>query len=211
VSAEAFIAVAGILGALAVGVVSPGPSFVLVARMSVALSRRDGLAASLGMGLGGVMFAALALAGLIAVLAQVPWLYLALKLTGGLYLLYLAVQIWRGASAPVVINERAVSRAGWWRSFWLGLATQLSNPKTAVIYGSVFAAFLQAETPAAMAVVLLPLIFLLETGWYAAVALVFSAGRPRAAYLKAKAWIDRIAGAVMAALGLRLIAEAARP
>src|SRR4051812_24434035 len=70
--AEALLAIAGILGALAVGVVSPGPSFVLVARTAVALSRRDGLAASIGMGLGGVIFAALALAGLIAVLAQVP-------------------------------------------------------------------------------------------------------------------------------------------
>jgi threonine/homoserine/homoserine lactone efflux protein len=57
---------------------------------------------------------------------------------------------------------------------------------------------------------LLPLIFALEAGWYAVVAALFSAGRPRALYIAAKLWIDRIAGSVMAALGLRLIAETSR-
>jgi len=57
----------------------------------------------------------------------------------------------------------------------------------------------------------LPLIFLVETGWYAVVAAVFSAGGARAAYLGAKAWIDRSAGAVLGALGLRLIFETGRP
>ena len=204
------LAVVGILGALVVGIVSPGPSFVLVARVAVALSRRDGLAAAVGMGLGGVIFAALALVGLIAVLAQVSWLYLGLKLAGGLYLLYLAVQIWRGATAPIVVGDGGAWMRGWQRSFWLGLATQLSNPKAAVVYASVFAALLPPDPPAAMFVILLPLIFVMETAWYAAVAAVFSAGRPRAAYLRAKAWIDRVAGAVMAALGVRLIVEAAR-
>jgi threonine/homoserine/homoserine lactone efflux protein len=54
--------------------------------------------------------------------------------------------------------------------------------------------------------ILLPaLLFLVEGGWYAAVALAFSTSKPRAAYISAKGWIDRIAGAVMAGLGLRLI------
>ncbi len=49
-----------ILGALSIGAMSPGPSFVMVVRVSVAASRRDGLAAALGMGFGGLLFAALA-------------------------------------------------------------------------------------------------------------------------------------------------------
>ena len=43
----------GIAGALAVGVVSPGPSFVMVARTAVSLSRIEGVAAAFGMGVGG--------------------------------------------------------------------------------------------------------------------------------------------------------------
>jgi threonine/homoserine/homoserine lactone efflux protein len=201
-----------ILGGLFVGVVSPGPSFVLVARVSVARSRRDGLAAALGMGVGGVVFGSLALLGLNAVLAEIGWLYLALKLAGALYLIYLAIGLWRAADKPLDAGAIAsAGEAGHGRSFRLGLATQLSNPKGAVFYASVFAALLPQHPPLGMVLALPPLLFCLEAGWYALVALAFSAGRPRRLYLGAKRWIDRIAGAVVGMLGLRLMIEAVRP
>jgi threonine/homoserine/homoserine lactone efflux protein len=65
---QEFVALAGIIGALAVGVVSPGPSFVMVARLAVATSRASGLGAAVGMGMGGVVFAVTALFGLQAIL-----------------------------------------------------------------------------------------------------------------------------------------------
>src|SRR5690349_7693268 len=135
---EATLAILSILGALLIGAASPGPSFVLVARTSIALSRRDGLAAALGMGIGGVIFGALALLGLNALLTQVAWLYAGLKIAGGLYLLYLAVAIWRGADKPIVVPKTAAGETatGAARSFYYALATQLSNPKTAGVYGS---------------------------------------------------------------------------
>lgn len=205
------LALLSILGALTVGAVSPGPSFVLVARTSIAVSRRDGLAAALGMGVGGVVFCALALLGLHAVLAAVPALFVALKVVGGLYLAYLGVRIWQGARQPIAVPDTAGGAArGVARSFGFALATQLSNPKTAVVYASIFAALLPADPPLWVSAVLPPAIFAIEAGWYALVAVAFSAGRPRAAYLRFKAWIDRAAGAVMAALGVRLVAEAMR-
>lgn len=205
------LALLSILGALAVGAASPGPSFVLVARTSIAVSRRAGLAAALGMGVGGVAFAALALLGLHALLTQVGWLYLALKIAGGLYLVHLAVRIWRGASEPIHVPDGAVETNGALRSFWIGLATQISNPKTAIVYGSIFAALLPDAPPAWTLLALPPAVLLIETGWYAIVAVAFSAGRPRAAYLRSKLWIDRLAASVIGALGIRLVVEAARP
>jgi threonine/homoserine/homoserine lactone efflux protein len=201
---ETFAALAGIAGALALGTMSPGPSFLMVARTAIARSRADGLAAAFGMGVGGVLFAAAALLGLQAVLLAVPSLYVALKILGGAYLVFIGVMVWRGARQPVDIDEArpAERRAG---AFWLALATQLSNPKTAVVYASVFAALLPAEVPLWATLVLAAVIFALETGWYAIVALALSAPSPRAGYLRFKVWIDRAAGAVMAVLGLRLI------
>ena len=58
------IAVLAIAGAIAVGAASPGPSFVMVVRTAIAKSRRDGIAAALGMGTGGVAFCLMALLGL---------------------------------------------------------------------------------------------------------------------------------------------------
>jgi threonine/homoserine/homoserine lactone efflux protein len=67
---SAQLALISILGTLAIGAISPGPSFVVVVR-AAALSRRDGLASALGMGLGGMVFSGLALGGLQALLMQV--------------------------------------------------------------------------------------------------------------------------------------------
>ena len=200
-----------ILGAIVVGAASPGPSFVFVTRTAIALSRRDGLAAALGMGFGGVTYGALGLFGLQAILAQVEWLYLALKVLGGLYLLWLAFGLWRTAHQPIVVPKAADGRpASARRSFTLALITQLSNPKAAIVYGSIFAAFLPPQVPGWTFAVLLPAIFTIEVGWYTIVALLFSADRPRAAYLRWKRWFDRGAGTVMGALGIRLILGAGR-
>jgi threonine/homoserine/homoserine lactone efflux protein len=206
---QAHLAMLSILGALLIGAISPGPSFVLVARMSVALSRLDGLAAALGMGMGGVVYGGLALIGLQALLARVEWLYLGLKVAGGLYLIHVAVKLWRGAAHPIdTVGGRGPDGAGVARSFWLALGTQLSNPKTAIAYASIFAALLPPQPPLWMIVALPPLILVVEAGWYAVVALAFSSGGPRGAYLRAKRWIDRLAGSVMAILGARLILDA---
>ncbi|MDF3887584.1 LysE family transporter, partial [Cupriavidus basilensis] len=89
---DAFTSTLAIGGALALGAVSPGPSFVMVARAAIARSRADALHMALGMGLGGVVFAAAALLGLKLLLAAVPWLYMAMKVGGGLYLVYLGVR-----------------------------------------------------------------------------------------------------------------------
>lgn len=209
---SSLVALLAILGTLAVGAISPGPSFVLVVRTSIAQSRRHGLAAALGMGAGGVVFAALALLGLQALLMQAAWLYLALKIAGGAYLIFLAIKLWRAAGEPIAVgvnNNAAEVRPG--RSFLMGLMTQLSNPKTAVVYASIFAALLPAQPPLWLVLALPPLVFAVEAGWYAAVALLFSSPRPRSVYLRSKRWIDRTAGAVLGALGVRLMLEGARP
>lgn len=200
---------ASIFAAMLVGAMSPGPSFVVVSRIAISRSRIDGLAAALGMGVGGVMFSVLALAGLTALLTQFAWLYLVLKLAGGAYLVYIAYRIWRGASEPLELAATVEDRSSLRRSFSTALLTQLSNPKTIIVYASIFAAFLPQSVPLGVVIGLPIGIFIIEAGWYSAVALAFSSRRPRQAYLAAKAWIDRTAGAVMAGLGLRLILSAA--
>jgi threonine/homoserine/homoserine lactone efflux protein len=204
------LAILAIAGSLAIGAASPGPSFVMVVRTAVAKSRRHGLAAALGMGIGGVAFCALALFGVQAVFARAEWLYAGFKIAGGAYLLFLAFRIWRGAAAPLDVATTAMKPEGALRSFALGLATQLSNPKTLVFYGSVFAALLPRHLPVWGYFVLPPVVMMIESGWYTLVALAFSLSRPRAVYLRWKRWIDRCAATVMAGLGLKLIFSTVR-
>jgi threonine/homoserine/homoserine lactone efflux protein len=206
---ELAVAVLSVAGAITLGAMSPGPSFVMVARTALSVSRRDGIAAALGMGVGGALFALAALLGLHLVLASVPALYAAVKLFGGGYLIYLGCRIWGNAGVPLaaVESEPAERPGAWWRSLFLGLGTQLSNPKTAIVYASVFIALLPREAPLWVVVTLPLTVFCIEAGWYSVVALALSARAPRALYRRSKRWIDRTAGGVMLLLGVKLLAD----
>ena len=156
------------------------------------------------------MFACLALLGLNGLLLTVPSLYLALKIAGGLYLAYLGIRIWRGARQPLAVTSGAIDSPthSMSKSFALALTTQISNPKAAIIYGSVFAAFLPAAPSIAFNVSVAAVVFLIETGWYSLVAVALSSHRPRQVYLRYKTWLDRAAGGVMMALSVKLVSSA---
>ncbi|MEL0658605.1 LysE family translocator [Psychromonas arctica] len=206
---EIILPLISILGVMSIGIMSPGPSFILVARTAVANSRADGLATAIGMGGGAIFFATLALLGLQAVLLSVPTLYMALKILGGAYLLYLAVVMLRGSKQTIDINDGLSKKPSkTYQSFKIGLITQLSNPKTAIFYGSVFAALLPENLSVSMILILVLMLFILEAGWYSIVALVLSSNTPRKIYLNSKATLDRLASLVIGGLGLKLIIDA---
>jgi threonine/homoserine/homoserine lactone efflux protein len=206
---EIIAALLGILGVMSLGIMSPGPSFVLVARTAVGSSRADGLATAIGMGVGALFFATLALLGLQAVLLSVPTLYMALKILGGVYLFYLAVVIWRGSKQTIdIVNGSGEKPSKVYQSFKIGLITQLSNPKTAIFYGSVFAALLPENLSISLVLILVLMLFILEAGWYSIVALVLSSSTPRRVYLNSKTVLDRLASFIIGGLGLRLIIKA---
>jgi threonine/homoserine/homoserine lactone efflux protein len=183
---------------------------MFVTRTSVAISRRDGLAAAVGMGLGAATISSLALLGVRVVLAQAQWLYATFKILGGIYLLYLAWRVWRGAKLPANSPDGTAQSSDARRSFLLALATQFSNPKTLIVISGILAALLPSVVPKWMYIAI-PLINLLtDTGWYAFVAIAMSSTTPRLAYLRAKTSIDRTVGGVLGALGLRLLFEGAK-
>jgi len=206
-----FTALLTLIAALAIGVISPGPSFLMVARVAVASTRSRGVATALGMGAGGALFGAAALLGLQGIFSAVPALYVGLKVLGGLYLCYLGALIFHSARQKLVVTGDTAAAGTAVGSFWLGFTTQISNPKTAIVYASVFAALLPQHFTAAFAAVLLLIVFSVEAGWYALVAFVLSSSVPQQAYLSLKTWIDRTAGLVMFGLGLKLVSSAARP
>jgi len=210
---DPIVSLFSILGALILGAISPGPSFLFVARTAVAVSRRSGIASAIGMGLGASIVCTLALLGVRAVFARAEWLYVGFKLLGGIYLCYLAWRIWRGAKGAASVSAEplpAPTRTGVIRSLWLALATQLSNPKTLIVISGIFAALLPRQIPAWMYWTIPLIDLVLETSWYAFVAVALSSTGPRLVYLRAKAMIDRTAGCVLGVLGLRLIFESAK-
>nr|WP_218946120.1 MULTISPECIES: LysE family translocator [unclassified Acinetobacter] len=184
---------------------SPGPTSIYVAKNSIAISRKHGLFTALGTGFGAAIFGLLAVLGLQAFLLAVPSAYLALKICGGLYLLWMAFKIIKHAKEPIEAGNSSSSQMSLHRAFTTGLITQLSNPKIAIVLASIFTALLPKEIPTYFYFVLPVLCFFIDAGWCSLVAVALSAEKPRKVYLKFKAGFDRAAGAVMTVLGLKLI------
>ena len=203
----AVLSVVSIGAALGLGAISPGPSFILVARTAVASSRRAGIGAALGMGAGSLVFAIIALLGLQTLLTAVPVLWLALKTLGGLYLLWMAYKMFRGARAPLNLELPGSNGKTMKRAFLTAFTTQISNPKTALVFSGVFAALLPPQIGTGM-LIAIPLVAMTIDGlWYLFVAFALSSRGPRNTYLRFKAPLDRLGGTVMAALGIRLIVK----
>lgn len=202
---ESFWILGSIAAALLLGAMSPGPTSIYVAKNSIAISRKHGLFTALGTGLGAAIFGLLAVLGLQAFLLAVPSAYLALKICGGLYLLWMAFKIIKHAKEPIEAGHASSSQMSLRRAFTTGLITQLSNPKIAIVLASIFTALLPKDIPTYFYFVLPVLCFFIDAGWCSLVAVALSAEKPRKVYLKFKAGFDRAAGAVMTVLGLKLI------
>lgn len=203
---QAYMSVIAITGALAAGTVSPGPSFIYVARNAISLSRQHGFATALGMGSGACIFALVALLGLQAVFTAVPFAFWLLKIVGGAYLVYLASKILRHARQPLQhLNNDQADNMTLGRAYLFGVLTQISNPKTAIVFAGVFSALLPQEIPAYFYAAIPFAAFCVDAGWYFIVAFVLSSEAPRKAYLRFKAVFDSTAGCVMGLLGLKLI------
>ena len=195
-----------IAGVLFVGAMSPGPSFMVVARMSLSQSRAHGIATAFGTGFGVSIFAVLASFGVTTLLQKVPSAFLVFKILGGLYLLYLAWRIWQGASQPLLTEpDSDKTSISLYNAFSQGLITQVSNPKTALVIAGVFAAFIPVIPPENTAWYVAIIAFVIDFFWYALVALSLSTKRSRAVYQRAKSGFDRTAALFLAAVSVRLI------
>src|SRR5262245_37514993 len=113
-------------------IVTPGQDMVLVMSRSIAQGAAAGVATAAGVSVGLVGHTLLATLGLGAVLRTSEWLFIALKLVGAAYLIYLGVGLLRTRRAELVVQVSA--RRSGWRLFFDGALSNVSNPKIAVFY-----------------------------------------------------------------------------
>jgi threonine/homoserine/homoserine lactone efflux protein len=197
-----------ILGGLAIvhllAVASPGPSTLLVIQTAAVAGRRGGLLAAFAMMVGALLWAMAALFGLQALFARFDWLYVGFRIAGALYLIYVAVMLWRHSGDPLPEMTVGTRRLIGWQGFLRALLLQLGNPKIMVFFGSIFLSLLPQNLPAWMDGAVLAIVALNEFTWFALLALLFSGDGARAFYRRIKLWLDRVMGGVLGALGVKL-------
>lgn len=184
-----------ILGALA----SPGPAVIAMLRASLGSGQRAGWLCGLGLSVGATFWSLLAILGLSALFAVVPWAFLALKIAGGAYLIWLALSLWRNADTPVQTDAPQGLNG-----FKLGLVTNMANPKAVVFIAAIFTTVFPAMPTGTSAALVLGNHLALELAFYSILTVGLTIPAIRAAYLRFKAVFDRAAAAVLGGMALRI-------
>lgn len=203
-------ALAAILAAFFIVAVSPGPATLAVSTVSAASGRRSGILFGCGLGVGLAFWGLVAATGLGAVLQTTTHLLAALKIAGGLYLLWLAYGSARSARRR---DKRAngnagAALAGQGRWFARGLMLNLSNPKAVVAWMAALSVGLGADSGWAGVAVATAGCISIGFAIYAAYAAAFSVSAVMQGYARVRRWIDGMVAALFALAGLALIRSA---
>jgi threonine efflux protein len=180
----------------------PGFNVVLLAQLAGGQSRTAAIAAVAGMTTATLAWASLAVMGIGIVFSTHPALRQAAQIAGGLYLLYLAFNLWRAGAAKVSKPQGELSKVA---AFRIGFMTSALNPKIALFYGSVFATSLP-QSPSWLHVVgAVAVVYCNSMVWHTSLAVALSQKTVQRAYLRNFTRLTKASGAVVGAFGLRLI------
>lgn len=180
----------------------PGFNVVLLAQLAGGQSRAAAFAAVGGMTTATLAWATLAVMGIGAVFSAHPTLRQAAQVAGGLYLLYLAYNLWRSGTSAASVPQGTLSNAA---AFRVGFMTSALNPKIALFYGSVFATALPPSPSWVHVASAVAVVYLNSIVWHTSLAVAFSQKAVQRAYLRNFARLTKVSGAVVGAFGLRLI------
>jgi threonine/homoserine/homoserine lactone efflux protein len=185
----------------------PGPAMLYAAAQALARGRWSGLMASLGIHCGGYVHVAAAAAGRSILFHAVPVLYMALKLAGAAYLIWLGAALMLAKRRDEAAAPPPEAKSGR-RAFLEGIAVEALNPKTAIF----FAAFLpQFIDPSASAPIWLQFLtlgtvvnLLFSTTDVICVLLAGAAVERLRRSARAQLWMRRAGGAAIVGLGVKL-------
>jgi threonine/homoserine/homoserine lactone efflux protein len=178
----------------------------MAARVGLSQGAKYGVALSAGIALGACIWAVTALMGLSVLFDYAPALLNLMKILGGAYLIYMAVQMWRHAKDPIENTTDDPDKVSVLSAVRLGVVTQLANPKPAVFFGAVFINMIPDGTTNWALALLILFIFTGEFLWCALVTRIFSLERTRRTYMGFKHLIDRMFGGMLGALGIKIAA-----
>jgi threonine/homoserine/homoserine lactone efflux protein len=142
-------------------VLTPGASTAVVLRNSISGGVRAGVETAAGVNSGSIVYGLISAFGLALALRNWPAAWAALRVGGGLYLLWLALRSLQAAFAPqsarVIVQSDGVPRP-LFRNLKEGFLTNLLNPSIATFYLVVIPQFVPREASVVRSVLLLTLI-----------------------------------------------------
>ncbi len=190
-----------------VACITPGPNTLLVIRYCLTASRRVAIVAAMGTITGTLCWGIAGWLGINALFQAAPFAYLALKIAGGLYLIWLGIRLFadvrKARGTPDTISARIDIPVK--TAYRMGLATNLANPKTALFVASLFAVTMPAGTPFLYGIAAIGVMVTVSTLYYCCLVWLITHPRVAAGYLKAKQKIDLGVATVFVGFGTKLL------
>lgn len=125
--------------------VSPGPDNIYVLTQSIARGKKYGLATTAGLMTGCLVHTTLLALGISTLIKNYPFIFMAIKVFGAIYLFYLAYRVYR--SSPVIRMDEEISpKKGLWNLYRQGFIMNVLNPKVTIFFLAFFPGFLFSDT-----------------------------------------------------------------
>ena len=183
----------------------PGPAMLYAAARTLAGGRRAGLMASLGLHLGGYVHVTAAAAGLAILFHAVPPLFMAMRLAGAAYLVWLGLSLFRDCESVERPQLAPVSAR---RAFVQSIVVEVLNPKTAIFFLAFLPQFVDASASLPVWAQLLLLGTIVNLSFSLVdIVCVMSASAVMAKLQgsrRSQRIMQRIGGSILVALGVRL-------
>jgi threonine efflux protein len=197
-----------------VAAMTPGPDTAMILRNCLVFSRRDGLCTALGIASGLCVHAALALVGIGVLIAQSLLLFTLVKWAGAAYLIWIGVRALRsrkGHASASAVEPAAGSGPpdpgrglGAGAAFRLGFFCDLLNPKAPLLFLAAFTQIVHPGTPLGAQAVFGLTIAGTALVWYVLLTTFLAQDAVRGRLAAGAHWVERVAGGVFIALGVRL-------
>ncbi|MGH3622913.1 MAG: LysE family translocator [Sciscionella sp.] len=196
-------------------IVTPGPDMVLVLRNGVRGGASAGWWTGLGCVTGNAAHATAAVVGLSALLAASATAYTVVRLCGAVYLMYLGVTaLWktrrsmRSALGTAEVSKEPDVTITRWAAFRQGMVTDLLNPKIALLFITLLPQFVAADESRPFTSAVLAVLFLAySVAWWRVFSLLGAAISNLLARERVSKAFERLTGAVLIILGLRVATE----
>lgn len=186
------------------GAMTPGQSFIIILKHSIAGGRFNGLIASLGHGLGVMMYAIATVVGLAVIIQKTPWLFDAIRYLGAAFLVWLSYGALKSkAGSTIFPTEDGVVTLK--ESFYEGLMISFLNPKLAIFFLALFSQFVDDTAGWQQNFIMVVTVSSIDTLWYCFVALVLSHSVILAKLRNNVHVIERCSGIVLIAIACRVV------
>jgi threonine/homoserine/homoserine lactone efflux protein len=182
---------------------SPGPSLAVVLQQTLRGGRKTGLIAAVTHGLGIGLYALLCISGIAVIITTSPMLFTTLQWLGAAYLIWLGINGLRARPAESTALSTPPTSGSAARD---GFLVVFFNPKVAVFFIALFSQVIGSESTWVEKMVYAATALFIDMGWYMIVAWSFSNPRWLGRLQQNQVWLERIFGAILIALAIRLLA-----